>query len=94
MPNSLVWIIRKVSGLSLGGYLVSWIFDQELYPILLAKVPSVTSRLEYYFIIVPIIFILSLFVSYLLSKIQLLIERTFSLIYNMIRKNTNTVKML
>ncbi len=86
LPNRLAWIIQKVSGLCLGGYLVSWIFDQELYPRLLTKVPLITNRLEYYFIIVPIIFILSLIASYFLSKIQLLIEKFFSFLCNIIQK--------
>ena len=78
MPNRLELIIRKVSGLSLGGYLVSWVFDQAFYPILIEKVPSVTSRLEMYFIIVPLVFVLSLLTSYILSIIQGLLEKTFS----------------
>lgn len=67
--------IQKVSALCLGGYLVSWIFDSMFYPILSEKVPLVTSRFEYYFIIVPVIFVLSLITSFILSKIQCLIEK-------------------
>ena len=62
--------IQTVSGLCLGGYLLSWIFDSIFYPILLEKVPAVPDRLEFYFIIVPIVFILSLILSYILSKVQ------------------------
>lgn len=92
LPNRLVRIIQKISGLSLGGYLVSWIFDSELYPILSTKVPSVTHRLEYYIIIVPAIFILSLLSSYLLSKIQFLIEKSYSFICKTIHKYAKTDK--
>lgn len=74
LPDRLVRIIQKISGLSLGGYLVSWVFDKALYPILAAKVPDVTHRLEYYIIIVPLVFVLSLAASYLLSKLQVLLE--------------------
>ena len=87
MPNGLAKFIQKISGLCLGGYLVSWIFDNELYPRLLEKVPEVTDRLEHYIIIVPIVFVLSLFASYLLSKIQFIIEKFFSFIYKLIQKN-------
>lgn len=87
LPNALAKFMQKISGLCLGGYLVSWIFDNELYPRLLERVPEVTNRLEYYIIIVPIIFVLSLLVSYLLSKIQFIIEKIFSFIYKLIQKN-------
>ena len=89
LPNRLIRILQKISGLCLGSYLVSWIFDQELYPILLEKVPKVTSRLEYYIIIVPMIFVLSLLASYILSKIQLIIEKSFSVICGFLREKRN-----
>ena len=93
MPNGLAKFIQKNSGLCLGGYLVSWIFDNELYPRLLEKVPEVTDRLEHYIIIVPIVFVLSLFASYLLSKIQFIIEKFFSFIYKLIQKHPlNTIQ--
>lgn len=89
MPVFLSKFIQKISGLCLGGYLVSWIFDQELYPRLLAKVPSMPHRLEYFIIIVPIVFVLSLLASYALSKIQFLLEKLFSFIWSIAkRKNT------
>lgn len=92
MPSRLAKFFQKISGLCLGGYLVSWIFDKELYPVLLEKVPEVTDRLEYYIIIVPVVVILSLFASYLLSKIQLIIEKIFSFIYGFIEKTQkNTI---
>lgn len=94
LPNRLAWIIQRISELSLGGYLVSWIFDQKIYPILLTKVPIITDRLEYYIIIVPIIFVLSLLASYLLSKIQFIIEKSFAFIFKLIRKRTTqTIQM-
>ena len=78
VPEKLSVFIRKISGLCLGGYLVSWVFDDYFYTILLKKGPDMIHRLEYYFIIVPIIFILSLFVSYLISKAVLLLTFVFS----------------
>lgn len=73
-PKFLSRFIQKVSGLCLGAYLVSWIFDSIFYPMLLKKVPHMIYRLEHYFIIVPVVFVLSLMLSYFLSKIQLLIK--------------------
>lgn len=92
-PNVLAKIVQKISGLTLCAYLVSWVFDDMLYPILSEKIPTATDRLEYYFVIVPTVFILSLFVSYLLSKIQLLIEKIFSLLVEMIsnKKSKKTI---
>lgn len=87
LPNGLAKSIQKISGLCLGGYLVSWVFDNKFYPILLEKVPEVTERLVYFIIIVPMIVVLSLLASYLLSKIQLVIEKIFSFIVQLIRKN-------
>lgn len=91
LPNCMATFLHKVSGLCLGAYLVSWIFDSALYPILLEKVPVVTRRLESYIIIVPVIFVSSLLTSYLLSKIQFLIEKGFALLGGLVRKKAKTV---
>lgn len=93
MPSGLAKFFQKISGLCLGGYLVSWIFDKALYPTLLEKVPDVHERLEYYVVIVPMVFVLSLLASYLLSKIQLIIEKIFSFIHKLIQKSSpNTIQ--
>ena len=86
-PRKLSLLLKEISGLCLGGYLLSWIFDSLLYPILLKKVPTMTLRLEYYFIIVPTVFVLSLVLSYFVSKIQLFMEFVFLRIKGLIRKN-------
>ena len=88
LNNKVAWIIQKTSSLCLGGYLVSWIFDVIVYPRLSTKVPLVTDRLEYYFIVVPIIFVLSLLASYFISIIQVLIEKFFSLIFIIFQKKS------
>lgn len=77
--------LRKLSGLCLGGYLVSWVFDSIFYPILLEKVPDMHRRLEYYVIIVPLVFVLSLIASYGISKLQALLEFVYAAIVNGIR---------
>ena len=83
MPANLARLAQRISSITLGGYLVSWVFDKAFYPILSQKVPSVTDRVEHYIIIVPIVSILSLLVAYLLSKIQFIIEKVFSYCYNL-----------
>ena len=70
--------LQGVSGLCLGGYLVSWIFDQLFYPMLEERVPLVTDRMLYYVVIVPAVYILSLGLSFVLSKLQGLIEWVWS----------------
>ncbi len=73
-PKKLSFIFEKISGLCLGGYLLSYIFDSIFYPKLIEKVPIMTDRLGYYFLIVPLVYVSSLTLSYILSKIQLLIN--------------------
>ena len=90
LPNCLVKFLHNVSVLCLGAYLVSWIFDSELYPVLLEKVPVVAHRLESYIVIVPILFVASLITSYFLSKVQFLIEKAFALLGNLVRKKAKT----
>ena len=87
MPSRLVRIIQKISGLALGAYLVSWIFDTEFYPKLAEKVPAVVNRLEYYVIIVPVVFVLSLLASYIISWLQLLLEKGASLLMGALKKS-------
>ena len=85
-PHKLSLFIQKVSGLCLGGYLLSWIFDSIFYPMLLKKVPEVTDRLEYYFIIVPVVFIFSLILSYFVSLLQSLLEIIYAKCANLIKR--------
>ena len=60
----------KISELSLGIYLVSSVFDTIIYSKLNAYIPSVPERLEYYVLVVPIVFLLSFITSYILHVIQ------------------------
>lgn len=86
VPKWMSVFIQKLSGLCLGAYLLSWIFDKMLYAVLEIHVTSVTRRLEYYFLIVPAVFVLSLMLSYLVSKIQLFFNWIFSKITSPFRK--------
>ena len=69
MPYSLRWCFYKLSGLGLGIYLTSWIFDNLYYPVLTASVPAVRDRLEAYFWIVPLVFTSSAVLSYGIQKL-------------------------
>lgn len=63
-------LLKICSDWTFGAYLVSWIFDQEAYPRLIAAVPDMPQRLEYYFLIVPGVFISSLLLSALLDLLS------------------------
>lgn len=59
MKKATKTFLWKLSDLALGIYLLSFIFDSMVYPILCQKVPVMTDRLPYYFVTVPIVFVCS-----------------------------------
>lgn len=63
------FILYKISDLALGIYLLSYIFDSLVYPVLNSKVASMTDRLPFYFVTVPIVFICSAIGSAILNFI-------------------------
>lgn len=73
-PPWSVKLLERLSGLCLGAYLVSSIFDTTFYPKLNAAVPDMPLRMNYFFLIVPSVIILSFALSYLLSLIQRMLE--------------------
>jgi len=77
-------VFKKISALSFGIYLVSWIFDNSVYPQLLAKVPEVTDRFPYYVVIVPFVFICSFLLSWAIE----LVEKGLTFILNRIKPIT------
>ena len=86
-PKKLSFVFGKLSGLCLGAYLVSYIFDSLFYPILIRKVPVMTQRLWFFLIIVPLVYAASLALSYVLSKIQKLLEIAFAKLSRLFKKN-------
>lgn len=92
--DMLPYIIKKgivtVSELSFGMYLVSWIFDSIFYPKLNNTIVLVPHRLEYYIIVVPLVFLSSLVLSAVLNVINeifIFIERKIKLLFNENNKN-------
>ena len=69
MPGALKTLFAKLSALCLSTYLVSWVFDNLFYPVLKAHVATVGQRLPYYFFIVPLVFVCSMGISYLIEKL-------------------------
>ncbi len=69
LGNKARLVLAKCSDWSFGAYLVSWIFDTYFYGILKNLEPNVRLRLNYFVIIVPVVFICSLVLSGLINGI-------------------------
>ena len=87
--DMLPCIIKKgivtISELSFGMYLVSWIFDSILYSKLNNTIALVPHRLEYYIIVVPLVFLASLALSAVLdiiNQIFIFIESRIKMVFN------------
>lgn len=66
------WVQRglaRISGLCLGGYLLSCIFDEIFYRSLEEQIPSVPERFPYFLVIVPLVFVCSLTASWVMSLV-------------------------
>lgn len=63
----------KVSDLALGIYLMSYPFDEMIHEVLREKVPVMVDRLPFYFVTVPLSFILAAITSFLMNKLEKLI---------------------
>ncbi len=70
-PKIVKEILTYISGISLGLYLISWIFDRIVYDgILKAYVPVVAERWKFWPLVVPSVFLMSAAGSSLLSMIR------------------------
>lgn len=67
MNEKVKFVLWKVSDLALGIYLISYIFDMLVYPVLNEKITTMTDRLPFYFVTVPIVFICSMPASAVLN---------------------------
>lgn len=63
--------IHLLSDLVLGAYLVSYIFDSIFYPYFKINISNFSYKFEYYFLIVPLVFVCSFFLSYILNRIYI-----------------------
>lgn len=59
-PGFLSGLVARISKLSLGAYLLSWIPDQYFYPMLIARQPSAPLQLAYFPIMVCVVMLCSL----------------------------------
>lgn len=85
-PKAASAFFKNISQLCFGGYLISWIFDNYFYKILNTHVEDMPLRLNYFIIIVPVVFICSIILSFVINKIYDLI-----LLFNKIFQNKHNV---
>lgn len=70
-----------LSDLCLGGYLVSWIFDELFYPVLLSLQPNAAYQIPYFPVIVLAVFCCSLALSAVLHLVYSLLAKCFARIF-------------
>lgn len=71
LPDAVYAVICYISKISLGIYLISWIFDKIVYNMLFKPyVPVVNERWKYYILVVPSVFLLSTAGASVLYAIQ------------------------
>lgn len=68
-PSFLAKCTKRISTLSFGAYLVSWVFDQYFYGGLKQAQPDILARMKYFPLIVPLVLIFSLLASFILNTI-------------------------
>lgn len=76
-PNFIIKIIVFFSNVSFGAYLISYCFDNILYPILLKNVSFWQLRFKYFIIIVPLVMLCSSLISYLMLLIYKIFNKLF-----------------
>lgn len=81
-------ILEKISKLSFGAYLVSWVFDSVFYEILNSQVATVPERFRFYPLIVPAVYAASLLTSWMISIIQEKLQLLFTDIGKLTKKFT------
>lgn len=71
------YVLFQVSDCALGIYLLSFIFDSMIYEVLNRNVPVMVDRLPFYFITVPLCFVLSALLSFLLNLLENVIVKLY-----------------
>ena len=80
------WCLWKVSDLALGIYLISYIFDYIIYYNYLNKyILTLNEKLPYYFVVVPIVFILSAVASVLMNVVASYVVKAYEAVVNFVK---------
>ena len=77
--------IGKISYLTFGAYLLSAIFDRYFYPILQSHTNTLIQRIPYLFLLIPVIFIFSLLLSWIVELMITFGKKIILLLKNKIR---------
>jgi len=85
-------VIAKLSELTLGAYLISWIFDNYYYEFLRHNVEVMTDRLYWFPVMVILVTVSSLIVSYIMNLIYKVLSVIFIKIKSAIIKKKVTVE--
>ena len=87
-------LITKVSELSLGMYLLSYIFDNIFYSYLGFRMnaPTMIEQFKYYFVIVPVVFVCSAYTSQIVEWIRLGLSWTWKQVYKAFNTVGNKLK--
>lgn len=87
MPVKIKWVLWKLSDLALGIYLISFIFDRIIYYDYLNKYVTVFhDKMPWYFVVVPIVFILSAAASLLMNVIAKYLIDCYEAVVKFIKK--------
>ena len=86
LPWQLRTVIGLISQVTLGAYLVSYIYDKLFYKTLIEKVPEMPDRLIWYFAIVPAVFVCSIASSFVLEAIYQLLKLSAGIISKKIKQ--------
>ena len=71
----MAWCLKKVSDLTLPAYLLTWIPDSLIYPLLMAAVPAGAPRYKWLFLTVPVSLISALLGAQLVDWIYTPVAR-------------------
>lgn len=75
-PEAIRRLLRNISNISLGLYLISWIFDRLIYDgCLIPGVPVIAERWKFFPVTVPCVFLLSSAAASVLYLIQFCLHR-------------------
>ncbi len=87
MPVGCKWALWKLSDLALGIYLISYIFDYIIYYNFLNKNVTVfDDKLPWYFVVVPIVFVLSAAASFLMNLVAKYLISCYEALIKFIKK--------
>lgn len=92
LPTWLCKVLSRLSGACFGAYLVSYIFDDLFYTRLNAAIDYVPYRLPWFFVGVPLIFVCSLALSFLVNQCYVLLKKGAVAIWTLVRRRTTIKK--